>query len=161
VKLKESEMPLAGGVLRTTQLPAVPAFRLGLRVSRIIAPVIGKAGIDWEKLMSGQQAANDLDIELNTVVPGFLGAVGSIIDPDDFVNLAKEILVSSSWTDGKTEFSLANDIGINAAFSSDLSDLFKAVWFAAKANNFFGLGAIGKLRQIAQAVSSKPASPGQ
>lgn len=150
--LKEVRKPLAGGEILVTQFPVMRAIRTGARIAKLVAPVMGgiSEGIDLDDLISGNLMAkvDSLDIDLNAAVPRALNALATTLHPDDFASLCQELLSGAAWIHpgGKEQTELTTEANINLVLGGSLPDLFAALRVALEANDFFGLGAIGKLR---------------
>ncbi len=150
--LKEVRKPLAGGEIMVTQFPVMRAIRTGTRIAKLVAPVMGGIGegMDLDDLMSGNLMAkvDTLDIDLNTAIPKALNALAASLHPEDFASLCLELLSGASWIHpgGKEQTELTSEAAINQVLGGSLPDLFAALRVALEANDFFGLGAIGKLR---------------
>ncbi len=148
--LKEVKRPVNGGTLTITQFPVLRALRVGARVAKLIAPVVAGlgGGLNLDDVVSGRIRAvlAGGEIDLNKSVPGALNAIASHLDPETLVSICEDLLASAYWTDGKTKVEMTEPGAIDLVFAGSIPDLFGALRAALDANNFFGLGAIGKLR---------------
>ncbi len=162
--LKEVRKPLAGGEILVTQFPVMRSIRTGARIAKLVAPVMGGIGegINLDDLMNGDLGAkvDTLDIDLNKAIPKALNALAVSLQPEDFANLCLELLSGATWIqpDGKSQVELTSESAINQVLGGSLPDLFAALRASLEANDFFGLGAIGRLRG-ALGVPKKPQSP--
>jgi hypothetical protein len=163
--LKEIRKPLAGGELLVTQFPVMRAIRTGARIAKIAAPVMGGfgEGINLDDLAGGsmQDKIENLDLDLKKAIPKALNALAMNLYPEDFAALCVELLSGATWiaSDGKSKVELTSEAAINQVLGGELSDLFSALKIALEANDFFGLGAIGKLRGALGAPKKKKAIP--
>ncbi len=163
--LKEVRKPLAGGEILVTQFPVMRSIRTGARIAKLVAPVMGGIGegLNLDDLIRGDLASkiDTLDIDLNKAIPKALNALATTLDPEDFASLCLELLSGATWIDkeGKAQTELTSEAAINKVLGGSLPDLFAALRASLEANDFFGLGAIGKLRG-ALGVPQKPQSPG-
>lgn len=159
--LKSIEKPFAGGTLSVTQFPVLRAIRIGTKIAKLAGPVLAGLGqgINMDDLLNGDMSAKlkKLDIDLNKAIPQALNALATTLDPDEFAALCQELLSGAIWTDGKTAYELGQTGTIDMVMGGSIGDLFAALRMALEANDFFGLGAIGKLRGMLAAP--KPPSP--
>lgn len=162
--LKEVRKPLAGGTLVVIQFPVLRAIRVAARVAKVLSPVVaglGK-GLNLDELVSGK-VTNILsggDLNLSQAVPGALNAIADKLDPEEFADLCEKLLASAYWLNaGATEkLEMIQPGAIEAVCGGSMADLFTALRAALEANDFFGLGAIGRLRG-ALGASGPKASP--
>lgn len=162
--LKEVKKAVAGGTLTVTQFPVLRAIRIGGRVAKVVAPVIAGlgGGIDLDGLVGGTAASN-VNIELNKAIPGALRAVAETLDPDVFAAACQELLSGSDWVDanGTEKIEFLEPGSIDKVFGGSIPDLFLALRTVLEANDFFGLGAIGKLRGMVRAAPNPPPLPAE
>lgn len=159
--LKEVRKPLSQGDLLVTQFPVMRAIRTGAKIAKIVAPVMGGfgEGLNLDDLLNGS-AGNKLetmDIDLNKAVPKALNALAANLYPEDFAALCVELLSGACWIsgDGKTKIELTSEAAINQVLGGEILDLFAALRIALEANDFFGLGVIGRLRAAVKAPKTK------
>lgn len=146
--LKVLDRPVAGGTLTVTQFPVLTAIRVGARVFKLVGPVLGAfgVGVDFNGLAEG--GLGDSKIDLAKALPKVLSTLAETLNPDQFGQLCQDLLGSAIWTDGKVKYELgSNPAYIDVVFCGSITDLFQALRLVLEANDFFGFGAIGKLRQ--------------
>lgn len=159
--LKEVKKPVADGTIIVTQFPVLRAIRVGARVARLVAPVVAGlgGGLNLDDIVGGRAGAALAggEIDLNKAIPGALNAIAAKLDPDEFATLCQELLSTACWIDAKgTEKVELNDNGaIDRVFGGSIPDLFAALRASLEANDFFGLGAIGRLRGVLGAPQQK------
>lgn len=157
--LKEVQKDLAGGRLTVTQFPVLRAIRVGGRIAKLVAPILGGlgGGLNMDDLLSGNGAKvmSDANINLNKALPSALNALADNLDPEAFAHLCVDLLASAEWTDGKIRYELGTPGSIETVFGGSIPDLFAALRAALEANDFFGLSAIGKLRGLLRAPAQK------
>jgi hypothetical protein len=160
--LKSVKKPLNGGTLTVTQFPVLRAVRVGARVAKIAGPVLAGlgSGLNLDDIVSGKMAAvlAGGEINLNKAVPGALNALAERLDPEELISLCLELLQSANWVDSAAseKIELTTAASIDLVFNGSIPDLFMALRASLEANNFFGLGAIGKLRGALGVPSPKP-----
>ena len=165
--LKEVRKPLAGGEILVTQFPVMRSVRTGVRIAKLVAPVMGGLGegLDLDDLIRGDamDKIEKLDIDLNKAIPKALNALAMNLHPEDFASLCVELLASATWIhpDGKAQTELTTEAAINQVLGGHLPDLFAALRIALEANDFFGLGAIGRLRGALAAPKKAKPTPGK
>ncbi len=155
--LKEVKKSLAGGTLTVIQFPVLRAIRVGARVAKFAAPVIAGlgGGLDLDDLISGRAGSRmeEMDLKLNKAIPAALNALAEHLEPEAFALLCQDLLAGATWTDGTTLHDFTDPAAIDRVFCGSIPDLFLALRAALDANDFFGLGAIGKLRGLVRAPS--------
>jgi hypothetical protein len=156
--LKEVKKPLAGGTLTVTQFPVLRAIRIGSRVIKLVSPVFAGlgGGLDLERIVNGGVSSANLD--LNKGIPAALMSLAETLDPEAFATLCQDLLSGATWVDGAgtEQADFSNPVDINRVLGGSIPDLFTALRAALEANDFFGLGAIGKLRGLVRAPSPQP-----
>lgn len=159
--LKEVKKSIAGGTLIVTQFPVLRAIRIGAKVARLAAPIFAGlgGGLNLDDIVGGntRAAIAGADIDLNKAIPGALNALAEKLDPNEFSALCEDLLSTACWIDAKgtEKIELSESGGIDRAFGGSIPDLFAALRAALEANDFFGLGAIGRLRGVLGAPQPK------
>lgn len=106
---------------RTTQLPAMRAYPLFIRLGKVLGPVLTS--------LQGVSLSADVSSLGPILAPAF-----SAIDPDEATRLMTDLLVSTrAVIEGKV-IELSSEAGINKVFTGRLPLLFKVLGFAAQEN---------------------------
>jgi hypothetical protein len=125
---------------------------MGARVAKLAATALGKA------MLGAKGGEGETRFTTGAVIEA-LGELASSLDPDAFTKLARDLLKHTQIRRDGEIFDLSIESRMDAAFGSDVVGLYKVIAFALEANNFFGLGSIGKLASLAKSqaiVSDKP-----
>ena len=110
-----------GTEFRTTQLPAMRAYPMFIRLGKIIGPILGS--------LQGVSLHTELS-ELGSA----LGPAFSAIDPDEATRLMVDMFVSTrALVDGKV-LDLSSEASINRVFTGRLPLMFKVLAFVVQEN---------------------------
>lgn len=153
LKPAEKEFVDEGGariLVRTQQLPAIPALRLSARLGKILAPA----------MMRAEGAINDESDNLSALAPVFFEFFRQLNEQEI------ESLIISTFASTQAQISngekgdrlvpLATPGNVNSVFEGRLGDLVAAVWFVLE-HNFgdFINAALQKLKARAAEAKAK------
>ena len=107
--------------VKTTQLPALRAFRLLSRLGKLLGPSLGK--------LRGVGLKSDA----SALTPA-IAALADSLDPDQIEALAVQILEGTLVVDGKQARTLNTAAAIDDVFGGRLMTMFKVMAFAIEVN---------------------------
>ena len=156
LKPAEKEFVDEGGariLIRTQQLPAIPALRLTARLGKMIAPTFARI----EAAVDGDVE----DMELAMLAPAFAEFFNQL-NEKDLESLILAVFAStqaqiSNEEKGERLVALATAGNVNSVFEGRLGDLISAMWFVLEHNfaDFIG-AALQRLKaKAAQAKAAK------
>lgn len=133
--IKQLSKTIGGVEYKVTQFPALRAIKVKIRIAKLLSPVIAKI---MPAIGNSKGGLGDLD--LASLEPAF-NSLAEHLEPEEFSALCL-ILLSCTI---RNDVDLGNETAFNDAFTGRLGEMYKAIWFVLEANDFFGLGDIGKL----------------
>lgn len=139
--VKPLEKTLDGVHHIVTPFPPLYAVRMAARLGKLLLPVAGAVGLP---VAGGQVDIGAIRAGAGEAIPRLLTALADRLNPEELEALIVD-LVSGVRRNG---VALENRALVDATFAGDLPALYKVVWLALEANDFFGLGAIGKLLKL-------------
>ena len=148
--IKTEEVVIDGIKFSTTQLPAMRAYPLLVRLIKVIGPALGAL------------AQLPKDAELTAALPQLIGAMSSL-EPAEAEKIATDVLALTTATvpDAAGRLSLvtlSTPAAIDSVFTGSVLLLFKVMWHAIRVNfqDFFGGPSLTAGAAPAQSPGTKP-----
>jgi hypothetical protein len=138
--IKPIEKEIDGLKVTASQFPGMRGLVIKARLAKLLAPGVAELlAVFGGKMPDGKA----LEMDAAALAPAF-SALASKLEPTEFANLCRDLLATTTIVmDGKV-WQIQSDAEFDHVFTGRTETIYKVIFLVLQANDFFGLGGIGK-----------------